>query len=659
MFAEKKRIPGTNVLKIEPVAQRRLNSCLSCRSRKRKCDKSRPECSQCKGHGRQCSYYKSNSNSGQKPVIVQEATKIGAEVPTTGPPRNLQAAFWPFVPNHSDSSNPCSREGPIFTNIMSASLYRSVGNPQTNIEALRHFMPTKEKADKLLSQFLKAVHPIVPVMDLEAVATLYVAFWENRVEPTLDTYITLFSILYAGSVSMYEEANMAEDQVESTEYLVGEMRKYVSATEVALAMSHFPRKATFTSLQGAVILHSICRNDCKADDSGSIAMLLRIGHLLELHRDPEHYHKLEDFKEIQRRRLLWWHILYLDGLTSLSSGLLPLMSSNEYDTEYPSEDSSTGELDQIMVFCNCKFRWIECCNDVMRNFFGIHKPTTLGTEKVNLTLSDLNEYCQQQIQKVGKAEDLMKSSQLSFSKVAISIMSTFADRCHMLLYKKLSENTFVSIADDLETERTKKVPETSSLGGSISGNVSNEFTQCAIHFLNEFCFYGKMPENKQFLWEIRKFQPLQAILALLRSLIYDGEQVCSMQQPDSQFHSKFLLPLDERVVAIERALNNLGYLSEHTTRLCKERWETVRILKERAFRLLFFDVNVNESEWTLSSSPLNDNDPISENLNSISFQELPSIDWDTIEHEMKDIRSSLEEAIAIKIWDQDSGHFLL
>jgi hypothetical protein len=661
MSTERRKIPGSAVLKIGPGVHRKLNSCFSCYNRKRRCDKARPKCSQCKERGRTCQYFErptSKINDIERNLIENEIS-LGQDSTDGTEPENKSnnsscTVFWPF--GQSQQQNPSikyARKGIVFTNIMSKSLYITAERPEVDLEYLKSYVPVKEKADKLVLQYLTSVHPIIPILDLDSFQKLYESYWDHDLSSDLSFYILLFSVCYAGAVSIYEESTMLDVTEKECDYLAEEMRKYVSAAEMALAMSEFPRNASLVALQGSILLHSICRNDCRTDDSGSIAMLLRTGHLMELHRDPESYHGIDDPREIQVRRLLWWHLVYLDGLTSLSTGLLPLVLPDEYDTKYPLEyNSDTSGLDQAIAYCNAKFRWIECSNRILRVFYGIKRPTVFDTEYSGRMLAGLNEYCQKQIQKISKADNFAGSPQSSFAKFVISVISTFTDRCCLLFFKRAFENGLSSIEDLVNhNEQSKYIAETSSLSGSINGLMSFESSESAVHFLKEFCVYGKMPENKRFLWEIRKFQPLQAILTLLRSLAYDGERACATYSEVSEVRPRQVFSVDERMITVEKAVSDLHYLSKHTTKLCEERWGTVCLLKVNAFRLLASaSLSPASSEWTSDGTQTSDD---------VRLQDIPAINWETIEQEMKEIRFSLEDTIAQWVWDQDSGHFLL
>jgi len=150
-----------------------------------------------------------------------------------------------------------------------------------------------------------------------------------------------------------------------------------------------------------------------------------------------------------------------------------------------------------------------------------------------------------------------------------------------------------------------------------------------------------MPHNAIFLWEIRKYQPIQVLLFLLRNLIADAKKLL--------FNTETLRN-DERVLAIENSLNVLGYLSDHSTKLCQERWNMVRELKATTWEQLFGSTNDLSSSDTSSPKTSPGESKVAE-----AFGE----DWDAIIKKLTAVENTIDENIFATDWDETSGRYVM
>jgi hypothetical protein len=76
---------------------------------------------------------------------------------------------------------------------------------------------------------------------------------------------------------------------------------------------------------------------------------MRVAQTMGLHRDPANF-GIEPC-EAEYRRRIWWHIVHMDGVVAMSSGLPPLVSDEKYwDVQETSEVKdtllSTAEAEQ-------------------------------------------------------------------------------------------------------------------------------------------------------------------------------------------------------------------------------------------------------------------------------------------------------------------------
>lgn len=544
-------------------------------------------------------------------------------------------SFWPHHIQHDHlcnfKSNPNVREGPIYTKIFNSTLVTSGQSLEKDLNLLCTYVPARKIADTLFARYVNSVHPIMPLLNMRAFHPQYEKLWNERSPMDLSFYIILFAVLYAGSVTEFEELSVKNAPAHQRQASVDRMRHLVGATEIALALSDFPGKVTLVGLQASVILHSVIRNDCRTDDCGSVANLVRLAQLLELNRDPQDFHKLSDHHSIQERRLLWWHVFFLDCSTSLSSRIPPMIVDGEFDTCLPSEYNKTlsgnYELEQAIAFSNGRFRWAETCNRILRQAHSIRGFTQLGVEQLIQDIENLGLQCTASIQKMVDPNNVMPNQE-AFVAFSTSMLSTFQDRCYCLLNMVL----YTSLMQ----------PETSSTADFLVNSLGDTFTKNVLHLLLEFCKHGEMPRNAMFVWEIRKYQPIQVLFFLLRNLIQDIKRMDWLTSGTG-----FDVREDERVLSIERGMSTLGYLSEHTTQLCKERWQMLRELKDITWDQIF-----NSPFASICSSPKNlkPNSDISD-----TFGE----DWDAIIDKLTTVENTIDENIFVRQWDEWSGHYVM
>lgn len=543
-------------------------------------------------------------------------------------------SLWPQI--HRDQlrqfkEDPNVRVGPMYTKIFSSSLNSTGRSFDRDMDLLGSYMPLRKVADTLFARYVNSVHPVMPILDIKLLHPQYEMFWNNKSSASLSFYIILYAVLYAGSVSEFEEKSVTKGANFLNKEGVDLMRHLVGATEIALASADFPAKVTLVGLQALVILHSVVRNDCRTDDCGSVASLVRLAQLIELNRDPQLYHHRNEVLVVQERRLLWWHIFHLDCSTALSSRLSPIIVEGEYDTSLPSEyyEEKAGcyRLDQGIAFANGRFRWAETCNKMARAGFLMRGLTPEDTERSLQEIDNLSMLCTSSIQRILDPANLMPNQE-DFVAFSSSMLSTFSDRCFCLLNMILA------------TSQSR--PETSSTSDSLALNLDGTLVKNVLHFLLEFCKHGAMPGNVKFVWEIRKFQPIQALLLLLQNLIGDIRKI----QDDASLDA---LKLDERVLAIEQAFSVLGYLSEHTTELCGERWQLLRELRDVVWDSIF------NAKFSSDLSSVKHSSPISESELPDTFSE----DWDAIIQKLTSAENAIDENIFAKHWDDMSGHYVL
>lgn len=547
--------------------------------------------------------------------------------------------------------HPEMRVGSVFTKLFNSSLNLAERSLPMDLELLYSFIPSKDEADILMDRYRSSVHPIIPILDWQTISPLYESFWNDKTSVNISFYITLFTIFYASSVSLYEERCIRVDDTVDRAELIKKMKYYVGATEAALVMDNFPNRISLVGLQASTILYTIVRNDCKTDDFVSISTLVRYSQLLELNRDPQNYHHLTDSKKVQLRRLLWWQIYFLDCTTALSTNLSPLIQHCEYDTQLPNEFKKrfNGQymLDQAIAFANGRYRWAECTNKLLKASFSVKPPSEQTVVRLTREIENLSFCCSSLIQRMLDPLNIMPSEE-QFVVFATSVLSTLEDRCFILLDVLFSDQKVVTSPEegistrDPPTER--KAIDTSSVANLDLVFLKEATCEKQLHLLSEYLIYGSMPRNAIFVWEIRKYQPIQTLLSILRSIVLDA-----MDKNFSLTSSR----IKKRVEIVEEVFSKLNYLSEHTTKLCKQRWKMLKELKDITWDSLFRGDSSTTS--TPSDAP---SIPASVLPHSNNLNLLIENDWDEICKEMASIQSIIDDNINLKVWDDASGHYV-
>lgn len=684
-MARNQHVPGLSIIKVDGLFKPRTKVCERCRIRKRKCTMEKPSCSNCLKHGCKCIYLSDETDRvvvKRRPTTPAEIVKLSGKLKkrqysspelSTGvvscdavnpvmakriasaqsvklaqlryelqelqsraslksewmpvdTSRTIDSALFPKkVCTDSGCSAVCSsdRKGKVYTNIMNSSIFRSGVSTKADLGQLHSLVPAKRICDDLVHRFRTSVHPIVPLIEWTEFYPLYESFWDDSSVATIGFFIHLFAILYAACVSKYEENSFDEEDYSD----IGLLNKLVAAAEIALSMYGFPRQISVEGLEASVILHTALRNDCRTDDSGSIGALVRLAQTIGLHRDPLKFHKIDDMRKVQHRRLLWWHLYYLDTSTAQSNRMIPIVGINEFDTLLPSEHSRDVEgnflFNQAIAFANGRFRWAECTNRILHATFNVKPMMPEDCKALDCEIENLSFYCSSLIQRILDPANAVPSQE-KFTQFSTNMLSTLADRCHLLLHIGQATNQSPSPTGI----------DTSSVGDISIEDVDTQFVEQMIHLLQGFCEYGSMPANKMFIWEIRKFQPIQVMLALLNSLLAQAKQ--SQVENDTLDFAN-----DPKTQIIQRSLNELSYMSRRTTQLCKDRWTLLKEVKEATFN-------------QLSILPQDASSTTSEDSSELATKE----NWYDLLHDLDKLQEVISDNINVELWDQSAGHYL-
>lgn len=230
-------------------------------------------------------------------------------------------------------------------------------NANHELIGIMQSLPPHEECWRLYQAFKLRVHPVVPIIHLPTLESLILEFW-NDFPFTMhgDTLALLLAVTYCGLISLGDDQypDLSDSLYSSYEKLI---QSYDFPTDFS--------KSTLPRLQSYVLVGT-----CRASQTEPIASFgflpstVRIAQALKLHIES----KSENPIDLEIRRRLWWHLIYLDVEASLPSGLPNLIHSDDYTTEMPSEirDDAIGEVSvhhkeniksPMMIAMNSRYHW--------------------------------------------------------------------------------------------------------------------------------------------------------------------------------------------------------------------------------------------------------------------------------------------------------------
>lgn len=236
------------------------------------------------------------------------------------------------------------------SNFQKSVLFPSGDSPSVNEKAVEpetlHHVPSKRQSHILYMGFMSGVHSISPVIHPPTVLKMYNAFWDwydnssYSGEPCPEpTFIPLlYAIWYGGSVTISIRTIQAEFNIASRSAL---SKIYSEETTRWLTKISFPRSPSLQGLAAYLLVQTILsKEEEPLTSSLFISLAMRVAQTMGLHRDPAQFGI--GTCEAEYRRRLWWHIVHMDGVVAMSSGLPPLVSDENYwDVQETSEVKDT------------------------------------------------------------------------------------------------------------------------------------------------------------------------------------------------------------------------------------------------------------------------------------------------------------------------------
>ncbi|PGH06086.1 hypothetical protein AJ79_06620 [Helicocarpus griseus UAMH5409] len=274
--------------------------------------------------------------------------------------------------NHGTKTSPHVRKESFHKSV----LFPMGDSPASQEKSIEPYMlvnvPTRRQSRILYKGFMSGVHAISPVMHPPSILEQYHQFWDwyedtgQSGEPCPDpSFIPLlYAIWYGGSVTISLWTIRDEFNMESRAALSTLFHDEVTSW---LRKISFPRNPSLRGLQAFLMVQTILsREEEPLASSLFISLALRVAQTMGLHRDPAQF----GIKacEAETRRRIWWHIVHMDGVVAMSSGLPPLVSDENYwDVRDTSEVKDTllgsAHADEYERMVNANQRKPDCPGD--------------------------------------------------------------------------------------------------------------------------------------------------------------------------------------------------------------------------------------------------------------------------------------------------------
>lgn len=383
---------------VRPVRAPPGRSCIACRKRKIRCDRTQP-CAYCTKIRVQCVYPHSERDVPKPPaddVLAKlrriEASMVRLEgrganetspqslhtpahtsthkesIPQSGrllveqgDTRFVNGSFWNALDDETEPQQLPSESPSVQQGIPTSSSMAAITEPDQHSNTyyqrflfgmstapepggLGHLHPSEAKVFNLWQIYLENVDPLLKLLHVPTTQRqlLRATGHLDAIPPPMEAL--MFAIYYAAVTSLQCPVATRTLLLEERSVL---MDRYRTGFEHSLARANFMTTPDVPTLQ-ALTLWLICARQVvdKTYIWSMVGLLHRLATKLGLHRDPATL-GLPPFMAEMRRRL-WWHICILDVRTAEDNDMDPLICEHNFDTKYPS-NANDSDLDLEMT----------------------------------------------------------------------------------------------------------------------------------------------------------------------------------------------------------------------------------------------------------------------------------------------------------------------
>lgn len=451
-------------------------------------------------------------------------------------------------------------------------------------DLLQHLPASRERSFELIDRYVNSVHILLPVMvNLDEFIHEHTRYWnlhdpnKTNTSPSVDSlystpngssasseddldllqfYTLYFPVLYASTISEFEEYdNLLLNQ---------DINKYLKGFNNICQYYNYPHGIkSLPLLLGNVIIQSTSPNPSTME----MSQIIRYSKFLQLHKDPAISLRIQDWRVVKFRRLLWWVIFGLDGLSSHNFCLPPVCRYDDFNVLIPEDEDPVYDDDNRLVgkklnvgmlSMSVKFRYDRILSELVYHLHnGLSNnitPDEINT--INSMIIDLFHYIHKAINKMtgyyknNPPKTVQEMNLLNFIK---NHSWSFVDRATMLLHKKiLLGDPHKNVTAGSDGGGRYEVALSKDRGGPLSlsqyedtfgriqesniitnfdnssisqlrfkqhelftyENLSNNLIPSILHNLNDFLKYNDFIKFGKFNWYIKRTIPLDSIILL-------------------------------------------------------------------------------------------------------------------------------------------------
>lgn len=281
-------------------------------------------------------------------------------------------------------------------------------------------LPPQDACDYYYEDFVDSVHPLIPLIHLPTFDAQYRRFWnwykawtpglapEGVLAENPSFLPLLFTVLFTGSI-----ARSRPDVLANISSPLETQKKLYYLIPVALAMVGFPHSPSLYSLMSFLLLNSmLIREEESLSSCSFVAVAFRVCQAMGLHKDGTDF-GLDEI-QIEERRRIWRHLMHLDVMTSIVSGL-PLVASSEMFSntrmirelrdEYigtgQNEDLDTGPLiDPNYILTAGRYEATSCIRNILLRQFSPRPVTLVCVQNIEESIEGLQSRTEKRIERL-------------------------------------------------------------------------------------------------------------------------------------------------------------------------------------------------------------------------------------------------------------------
>lgn len=443
-------------------------------------------------------------------------------------------------------------------------------------DLITHLPTSRERSFELIDRYINSVHILLPVMvNLNEFIKEHERFWDhfdphkNHSPATASTassgsaedfnflqfYTLYFPVLYASTISEFEEYdNLLLNQ---------DINKYLKGFNKVCQYYNYPHGLkSIPLLLGNVIIQSTSPNPSTME----MSQIIRYAKFLHFHKDPLVSLRITDWKIIKFRRMLWWVIFGLDGLSSHNFCLPPVCKFDDFNVLMPDYEDpvfdeqgnvSSKKLNVTMLAMTIKFKYDRILSELV---YQLHNglATNITSEEINEVKSmivNLFHFIHKSIIKMNnfyKASPPTTVQEMNLVNFIKNHSWSFADRATMLLHKKILLHDPAKDKNDDGDKGSYELMPRKERGGVLSlsqfedtfgriqetniirnfdnssisqlrfnqnelfayENMHNNLIPSILHNLNDFLKYNDFIKFGKYNWYIKRTIPLDSIILL-------------------------------------------------------------------------------------------------------------------------------------------------